>query len=139
VSLMKKISPRVKGFTLVELMVVVAIIGILMSVALPSYNSYTIKSQRTDAQRLMVEHGQSLERYFTANGRYATTAGGTTCGGTAPTAPANLPYALTCAVNATTGVYTITATVTSGSSQAADGNLTLDSTGARTPSAKWKN
>lgn len=136
---MKKIDGYIKGFSLIELMVVVAILGILMSVALPSYNSYIIKSQRTDAQRLMVEYGQSLERYFTANGRYATTSGGTTCGGTAPTAPTSLPYTLSCAVHATTGVFTITATVTSGSSQAGDGNLTLDSTGARTPSAKWKN
>ncbi|WP_298393690.1 type IV pilin protein [uncultured Azonexus sp.] len=120
-----------QGFSLVELMVVVAIIGILMSVALPAYNSYITKARRTDAQRAMVEYSHVLERFYTASGRYATTAGGGTCGGTAPANPQL--YALSCAVVG--NVYTITATPSG--AQAADGNMTLNSTGARTPTSKW--
>ena len=124
------------GFTLIEVMMVVAIIAILAAIALPSFESQLIKSRRVDAQRAVLEDVQALQRYFTANGRFATSAGGTTCGGTRPAATAF--YAFTCAVDAGTGVVTFTATPTAGTSQAADGNLTLDSRGAKTPSDKWK-
>lgn len=121
---------REQGFSLVELMISVAIMGILASVAYPAYNRYVIESRRVDAQRTMVEYMQSLERHFTANGTYAN---GAACGGTAPANPAM--YTLGCALNG--GVATITATATGG--QATDGNLTLNSTGAKTPASKWKN
>ena len=124
------------GFTLIEVMMVVAIIAILAAIALPSFNSQLIKSRRVDAQRAILEDVQALQRYFTANGRFATSAGGTTCGGTRP--PATAFYTFSCAVDAGTGVVTFTATANAGTSQAADGNLTLDSRGAKTPSDKWK-
>ena len=121
---MKKFNGYVKGFSLIELMVVVAIIGILMSVALPAYNNHLITSRRADAQRVLVEYAQLLERGYTANGSYS-------CG----TAPANPQmYTITCAVAG--GVGTITATATG--AQVSDGNLTLTTTGARTPATKWK-
>lgn len=120
---------REQGFSLVELMISVAIMGILASIAYPAYNRYVIESRRVDAQRAMVEYMQSLERHFTGSGSYAN---GAACGGTAPPNPAM--YTLGCAVNA--GVATITATATGG--QATDGDLTLNSTGAKTPASKWK-
>lgn len=52
------------GFTLIELMMVLAIISILMSVALPSYHVYTQKSQRTEGQVLLLEIQTYLERYY---------------------------------------------------------------------------
>lgn len=123
-----------KGVTLIELIIVVAIIGLLGKVAYPAYVQYLVESRRADAQRSMVEYMQSLERYFTANGRYATAAAGATCGGTAPGNP-NM-YTLSCAVGTGDGVATITATATS--AQSGDGDLTLSSTGAKGPSGKWK-
>ncbi|MEN3372516.1 type IV pilin protein [Dechloromonas sp. ZS-1] len=120
---------REKGFSLVELMIAVAIMGILAGVAYPSYTRHVIESRRADAQRVMVEYMQSLERYFTVNGSYAN---GGNCGVNLPTNPSM--YALACAVNG--GVATVTAT--SSGAQSTDGNLTLSTSGAKTPSDKWK-
>ncbi len=88
-------SKRQLGFTLIELMIVVAIVGILAAIALPSYLNSVIKSRRIDAQREMVSYSQALERYFTVNGRYVTVAGGNTCGGTAPVNSTYYTYSVT--------------------------------------------
>lgn len=124
-------SKRVSGFTLIELMITVAIIAILAGIALPAYNSQIVKSRRTDAQRALIEYAQSMERYFTVNGRYSTAAGGTTCGGAVPKA-ASL-YSLGCAATDTT--FTVTAMPTTGTGQASDGNQSLTNAGVRT--GKW--
>lgn len=79
---MKKIYQS--GFTLIELMIVVAIVGILSAIAYPSYVEYVKESRRSEARSNLLELAQFMERYHAANGRYVTVAGSNT-------APA-LPY-----------------------------------------------
>ncbi|MBX8517011.1 type IV pilin protein [Pseudomonas cichorii] len=59
-----------RGFTLIELMIVVAIIGILAAVAYPSYVEYTKRTQRSAIASLLSEQTQVLERFFSRNGTY---------------------------------------------------------------------
>lgn len=61
-----------KGFTLVELMIVVAIVGILSAIAYPSYRESVIKAHRTDGKAALLAAAQAMERYYTENQNYAS-------------------------------------------------------------------
>jgi len=124
-----------KGFTLIELMIVVAIIGILASIAIPNYSDYVEKSRRADAQAVLLSFSNVMERYATENNTYkgAAVGGGDT--GTpaffsaqAPLDGSNKYYDLSILV-ATRTLYVIAATPINGKAQANDlcGQLTITS------------
>jgi type IV pilus assembly protein PilE len=61
---------KLQGVTLVELLTVVVIVGILASIALPSYRSYLLRSQRTDATTALLRVQSAEEKYLVQNGKY---------------------------------------------------------------------
>lgn len=63
-----------KGFTLIELMIVTAVVAILAAIAYPSYLEYIAKARRADAKTVLLETTQFLERYYTQNGTYLNAA-----------------------------------------------------------------
>lgn len=120
------------GFTLVELMIAVAIIGILASIAIPSYVEYVKKGRRASAQSHLMEIAQREQQYLLDARTYASSL--TTLGVTTPADVANY-YTIQVDVADTPPSFTITATAQG--TQTSDGNLTLDSTGVKTPASKW--
>ena len=63
---------RPRGFTLIELMIVVAIIAILSMIAYPAYQGQAKKGNRAEGKSALLKTSQALERYFTANNTYTT-------------------------------------------------------------------
>ncbi|MDT7522282.1 type IV pilin protein [Rhodoferax sp. TBRC 17198] len=65
-----------KGFTLIELIIAVAIVGILVGIALPGYTEYSRRAARADAKNLLLSVAQRLEQNYTLSGRYDQTQDG---------------------------------------------------------------
>jgi type IV pilus assembly protein PilE len=83
-----------KGFTLIELMITVAIIGILTSIALPSYNQYIVRSKLTEGSQSLATVGVTMNQYMQDTGSYQAT-GTTDCGRAMPSTIHGLTYTCT--------------------------------------------
>ncbi|MFC3608768.1 type IV pilin protein [Stutzerimonas tarimensis] len=66
---------RQNGFTLIEMMIAVAILGVLVAIAYPSYTEHVSKGKRAEAKAALMEAAQNLERYFSVNGSYVDSGG----------------------------------------------------------------
>lgn len=97
------------GFTLMELMITLAIIAILASVALPSYTQYIVRSKLTEGTQTLSTMMITMNQYLSDNGNYWKSATDKTCGGVIPTKPDYFIYS--CTTDTTNGnTFTVTMT-----------------------------
>jgi type IV pilus assembly protein PilE len=122
------------GFTLVELMIALVIVGVLAVIAYPSYQDHLRKGRRSAAQSFMIEVAAREQQYLIDARSYAEGAGALAKLNLLVPAEVSRFYAVTIepAAPAPPPSYTIVATPTPGSAQDPDGVLTLDHTGAKT-------
>lgn len=132
----------VRGFTLIEVMIAVVIVGILASIAYPSYRESVRKNNRAEAKVALTEGAQALERYYSINGRYTTGTSGTLA------LPAVFPtvvpssgaarYNIAVQGAPTTNGYVLRATRTGSMAGDPCGDYQISSTGAQTLNGNTK-
>lgn len=128
--MVQKMQKRtVGGFTLIELMIAVAIVAILASVVLPAYTQYVARGKLAEIASLLADGRLKQEQYFVDNRNYGTV--NAACGSGNP---AGTYFSYSCVVGASNQAYVITATSRSGQGLGAAGDYvyTLNQSGAKT-------
>lgn len=75
-----KLHQKLRGFTLIELMITVAVVAVLAAIAIPSYTQYVLRSHRAEARNFLLAAAQRLEQNYTLSGSYNTTQQGAAVG-----------------------------------------------------------
>ncbi len=116
---------KIRGITLIELMIVVVIVAIITSIAYPSYQEQMQKTRRADAKAALMDAAAKMERHYTQFGRYSGTIANS---GIATTSPENFYQISIATVAAPFQTFTLRATPAVGTAQANDrcGNLTIN-------------
>ncbi|SEP85004.1 type IV pilus assembly protein PilE [Ectothiorhodospira magna] len=123
---MRRIGYRSNGFTLIEVMIVVVIIGILAAIAYPSYLRYIERSHISEGRAALLQAAQWMERRYTQDNRYPAD--------TDFPAHFNNDYYTVAAVT-TASTYTLTATAKKAGTRCTE--MTINQTGVTTPSDCW--
>jgi type IV pilus assembly protein PilE len=136
---MRQSMKSVRGFTLIEIMIVVAVIGILAAIAYPSYQSQIRKSNRAAAQAVLMDAANKQQFYLSSQREYADTLAKLNI---TPPMEVSRWYDLTVAVDnaAAPPTFILTATPKASTDQVKDGALTLNSAGTKTRAGdptKW--
>jgi type IV pilus assembly protein PilE len=125
-----------RGFTIIDLVIAIAIMAILIRIALPAYQGYLVRGSRQTAQSELIALANSEEKIFLNSSAYTSSVTGAytgqSSGGLGVTSGNSKDgrYAYSIATTATT--FTITATPATGTPQANDGTLTITEAGVRT-------
>lgn len=124
---------RQTGFNLIELMIVVSIVGILASIALPSYREYIKRAARADAKAVLSENAQFLERNFTEANRYHKDAAGNDIALVNDHSPTEGTVLYSISLVATATTFTLTAAPVAGGMMEGDacGSFTLNQMGQK--------
>nr|WP_067296769.1 type IV pilin protein [Marinobacterium profundum] len=127
-----------RGFTLIELMIVVAIIGIIAAITYPSYIDYVRKARRAEAQSVLIDTQIKQERYRAYNNQYASTA--TILAANSLAVTTSDDYYIYAISSATPSAYTISASAKATADQINDTNcenLSLDQGNNKLPADCW--
>lgn len=124
-----------RGFTLIELMIALAVVAILAAIVYPSYLDGVVRSRRAQAQVLLSDIAQRQQQYLMDNHGFAATT--TALGVAVPPEVAALYDVRITVATTTPAAYTATATPLTGTTQAGDGTLSINSEGGKLPTGKW--
>lgn len=111
-----------KGFTLIELMIVVAVIAILSAIAIPAYNDYVIRGKLVDATAQLSDGRIKIEQYFQDNRTYANVSSSIV----SPCPASTKYFTISCAPTATTYTITAASNANKGLGAAGDYTYTID-------------
>lgn len=126
---------RIRAFTLIELMITVAILGVVAAIAYPSYTQYVVKSNRAAAQAHLMEIADKQAQYLIDNRAYASSV--SDLGLTTPAKVAGLYNIVITVPAGNPPGFTAAANAKAGTAQSGDGNLTIRHNGEKTPAEKW--